>query len=81
MSLLAICMDSLEKCLFVNIQWKKDSLLKEWCLENLKVIYRKIETGPLSYTIYQDKLKMDQRPNHETGIHQIPRGEHRQQPL
>ena len=39
------------------------------------------ETGPFSYTIQKDKLKMDKRPKCQTGIHQNPREEHRQQPL
>ena len=42
---------------------------------------QKNETGPLSYTTHKDKLKMDETPKYETGIHQNPRGEHRQQPL
>ena len=42
---------------------------------------QKNETGPLSYTIHKNKLKMDERPKCETGIHQNPRGEHGQQPL
>ena len=42
---------------------------------------QKNETGPFSYTIHKDKFKMDGRPQCETGIHQNPGGEHRQQPL
>ena len=42
---------------------------------------QKNETGPLSYTIHKNKLKMDERPKCKTRIHQNPRGEHRQQPL
>ena len=42
---------------------------------------QKNETGPLSYTIHKNKLKMDERPECETGNHQNPRGENRQQPL
>ena len=41
---------------------------------------QKNETGPFSYTIHKDKLKIYERPQCETGIHQNPR-EHRQQPL
>ena len=40
---------------------------------------QKNETGPLSYTIHKNRLKMDERPKCETRIHQNPRGEHRQQ--
>ena len=32
---------------------------------------KKNETGPLSYTIHKDKLKMDKGPECETGNHQI----------
>ena len=39
------------------------------------------ETGPLSYTIHKNKFKMDEIPKCETGIHQNPGGEHKQQPL
>ena len=42
---------------------------------------QKNEIGPFFYTIHKDKFKMDERPQCETGIHQIPRGEKRQQPL
>ena len=42
---------------------------------------QKNETGPFSYTMHKNKLKMDERPKYETGIHQNPRGGHRQQPL
>ena len=39
------------------------------------------KTGPLSHTIHRNKLKMDERPKCETGNHENPRGESRQQPL
>ena len=42
---------------------------------------QKNETGPLSYTIHKNKLKMDKEPECEKRNHQIPRGEHTQQPL
>ena len=42
---------------------------------------QKNETGPLSYTIHKNKFKMDERPKCETGNHQNPQGEQRQQPL
>ena len=41
----------------------------------------KNETGSLSYTVRKNKFEMDERPKCETGNHQNPRGEHRQQPL
>ena len=42
---------------------------------------QKNETGPLSYTTHKHKLKMDERFKCETGNHQNPRRENRQQPL
>ena len=33
---------------------------------------QKNETGPLSYTIHKNKLKMDERPKCEIGNHQKP---------
>ena len=38
------------------------------------------KTEPLSYTIHENKLKMNERPKHKTGGHQNPRGESRQKP-
>ena len=38
---------------------------------------QKDETRPLSYTIHENKLKMDKGPECETGNHQNPRGESR----
>jgi len=37
---------------------------------------QKNEPGPLSYTTHKNRLKMDERPKRETGIHQNSR-EHR----
>ena len=39
---------------------------------------QKNETRPFFYIIHKDKLKMDERSNSETRIHQNPTGEHRQ---
>ena len=36
---------------------------------------QKNETGPLSYTIHKNKLKMDERPQCKTGSQQNTRGE------
>ena len=36
---------------------------------------QKNETRPLSFTIHKDKLKMDERSNCETRVHQNPRGD------
>ena len=42
---------------------------------------QKNETGPCSYTIHKNKLKMEERPKCTKGIHKNPRGESKQQPL
>ena len=47
-------------------------------LGKLDSYIQKNETRAFSYTIHKDKLKMDKRPQYEAGIHQNPRGEHRQ---
>ena len=60
---------------------EKRQSLQEMVLGKLDSHMQKNEAGPLSHTIHKDKLKMDERPQRETGIHQNPRGEHRQQPL
>ena len=64
-----------------NIQWEKRQSLQQMVLGKLDSNMNKNETGPLSYTTHKNKLKMDERPKCETGNHQNPRGEHRQQPL
>ena len=62
-----------------NTQWKKRQRLSSINgAGKLDSHMQKYETGPLSYTIHKNKLKMDERPKCETGIHQSPRGEHRQ---
>ena len=55
--------------------------LQQMVLGNLDSNMQKNESGPLSYTTHKNKFKMDERPKCEMGIHQNPRGEHRQQPL
>ena len=48
-------------------------------LGRLESPIKKNETGALSYIIHTKKFKMYERPTCETGNHQNPRGEHRQQ--
>ena len=42
----------------VNMQWERQSL-QQMLLGKLDNYVQKNETGPLSYTIYKSKLKMD----------------------
>ena len=63
-----------------NIQWKK-TVSSTNGVGKLGSNMQKNETGLLSYTIHKNKFKMDERPKSDTGSHQNPRGEHRQQPL
>ena len=60
---------------------EKRQSLQQMVLRKLDSHMWKNETGPFSYIIHKDKLKMDERPKCKTGIHQNPRGEHMQQPL
>ena len=60
---------------------EKRQSLQQMVLGKLDSHMQKNETGPFSYTIHKDKLKMDERPQCDTGIHQNSRGEHRQQLL
>ena len=49
--------------------------IKQAVLGKLDSNMQKNEPGPLSYTIYKNKFKMDERPKCETGNHQNPTGE------
>ena len=60
---------------------EKRPSLQQWVLGKLDGEMQKYEPGPLSYTLYKNKLKRDEKPKCETGNHQNPRGEHSQQPL
>ena len=64
-----------------NMQWKKRQSLQQMVLGKLDCNMKKNETRSLSYTIHTKKFQMDERLLCETGSHQNPRGEHRQQPL
>ena len=55
--------------------------LQQMVLEKLDSYIEKNETKLLSYTVHENKLQMDERPQYETGIHQNSIGEHRQQLL
>ena len=56
---------------------EKRQSLQQMVLGKLDSHMQKNETGPFPYTIQKDKLKMNERPQCETEIHQNPR-EHRQ---
>ena len=45
----------------MNVQWEKESL-QQMVLGRLDSLMQKNETGPFSYTIRKDKLKVDERP-------------------
>ena len=60
---------------------EKRQSLQQMVLGKLDGHMQKNETGPFSYTIHKNRLKLDGRPNWETGTHQNPTGEHRQPPL
>ena len=64
-----------------SIQWKQRQFLWQIVLGELDSNMQKNETRPLSYTIHKIKLKIDENPKCETGKHQSPKGESRQQPL
>ena len=48
---------------------KKRQSLQQMVLGKLDSHMQKNETGPFSYTIHKDKLKMDERSKCEVGIH------------
>ena len=64
----------------MNIQCKKESL-QQILLGKLDSHMQKNEIGSFPYTTHENRLKMDEGSQCEKGIHQNPRGEHRQQPL
>ena len=57
---------------------KKRQSLQQMVLGKLDSDMQKNEPGPLSCTIYKNKLKMDK---HKTGSHPNPKGENRENNL
>ena len=60
---------------------EKKQSLQQMVLGKLDSHMQKNETGPFPYTTHKNRLQMVERPQCETGVHQNPKGEHRQQPL
>ena len=67
--------------IFNKARKKNGKKKQQMVLGNLDGDMQKNETGPLSYTTHKNKFKMCERPKCQTGNHQNPRGENRQQPL
>ena len=55
--------------------------LQQMALRKLDSNMQKNETQLLSYIIYKNKFKMDEKPKCVMGSHQNPAGGNRQQPL
>jgi len=53
---------------------EKRQLLQQMVLGKLDSHMQKNETGPCPYTTHKNRLKMDERLQCETGVHQNPRG-------
>ena len=51
---------------------EKRQSLQQMALGKLDSHMQKNETGPFPYTTHKNRLKMDERPQCETGIHQNP---------
>ena len=55
-----------------DVQWKKRLSLQQLVLGKLDSHMQKNETGSFPYTTHKNRLKTDERPQCEKGIHQNP---------
>lgn len=51
---------------------EKRQCLQQTVLGKLGSHIQKNETGPFYYTTHKNRLKIDERPKSEIGVHQIP---------
>ena len=49
-----------------SIKWSKNSFFNKWCSEIWTATRKKNETRPPTYTIQQNKIKMDKRLKYKT---------------
>ena len=62
----------------MSIQWTKNILLNKWSWDKWMGTWKKNETRPPTYTIHQNKLKMDKKLKYKLWHHKSPSGKHRQ---
>ena len=58
-------------------KWSKNTLFNKWCWEIWTATCKKVKLGSPTYTIHNNKLKMDIRLKYKLWHHESPTGEHR----